>query len=121
MPLIYVYGTLKRGDVRSHALEGQVFLGIACTHPLYRLVNCGEYPALVTARSSGRAIKGEVYEVTEACLHHLDDVEGVDEGLYERRPVELQRPFDQRPVEAYFYRLSTTGLPDCGDRWTRRV
>ena len=117
MSLIFVYGTLKRGDVRSRALAGQTFLGECRTQPLYRLWDCGDYPALTQAGENGRSIEGELYDVDAECLSRLDDVEGVDDGLYSRDVVRLLPPRDRQRVEAYFYRLPVEGLPDCGERW----
>lgn len=122
MPLIFVYGTLKRGDVRSGALAGERFLGEVRTRPLYRLYDCGDYPGLMSAPagSLGTAIAGELYEVSPACLERLDEVEGVAERLYERRQIELDAAPFAEPVEAYFYLLPVAGLADCGPRWERR-
>lgn len=120
MSRLFVYGTLQRGDVRAGALAGARFVGEATTQPLYRLLDCGDYPALVEVAGGGGSIAGEVFDVSPADWPRLDDIEGVAERLYERRPVRLNAPFDRQPVEAYFYLRSTDGLPDCGRRWTRR-
>ena len=120
MPLVFVYGTLMRGDVRAASLADQQFVGEAVTTPRYRLLNCGDYPGLIEVPADGEAIEGEVYDVSPECLQRLDRIEAVDEGLYERRPIILNEPFAGRAVEAYFYLLSTEGLPDCGPRWSGR-
>lgn len=120
MPRLFVYGTLKRGDVRAGALAGQNFLGEAWTEPQYRLFDCGEYPALVEVAIDGIRVQGELYDVSPDRLAMLDEVEGVAEGLYARQPIALAPPFEASPVEAYFYRQSVHGLPDCGERWTPR-
>lgn len=114
---LFVYGTLKRGDVRAGFLNGQAFIRVAQTEPKYRLFNVGTYPALVEAQPigvEGLAIQGELWEVDRACLARLDLEEGVDEGLYERRDVEL---CGLGRALAYFYLRSVEGLPDCGERW----
>ena len=90
--MIFVYGTLKRGDVRAPLLAGQVFIGGAQTLPAYRLFNVGPYPAMVEAQPngfSGLSITGELWRVDQVCLARLDEEEGLDEGLYERRMIEL--------------------------------
>lgn len=124
MPLVFVYGTLMRGECRHAALAEQTFLGPATTRPHYRLYNCGNYPALVkVAAGSGHCIEGELWQVSFACLKHLDEIEGVDEGLYERGPVILEdSSVDQpaaAPVEAYFYRQDVSNLEDLGTAWPR--
>jgi len=116
---IFVYGTLMRGDCRSAVLQGQLFVDEARTLPQYRMFDVGSYPALVEA-PRGIAIEGEVWEVTPACLARLDAVEGVPEGLYERKPIRLQGRFAGLLVEAYFYCQSTEGMADCGARWHGR-
>jgi gamma-glutamylcyclotransferase (GGCT)/AIG2-like uncharacterized protein YtfP len=113
---LFVYGTLKRGHSRARHLAGQRFLGEARTVSRYRLYDCGRYPGLVPA-AEGLAIEGEVWDVTEACLRVLDDVDGVAAGLYQRGLVQLEAPFDTQPVETYFFQQSITGLADCSPRW----
>lgn len=117
--LIFVYGTLMRGDCRHAVLAGQQFMGEARTEPAYRMFDVGTFPGLVEA-ADGLEVEGEVWRVDERCLARLDAVEGVDEGLYARRPIRLQAPFETAPVEAYFYLQSTAGLRDCEWRWHGR-
>jgi gamma-glutamylcyclotransferase (GGCT)/AIG2-like uncharacterized protein YtfP len=113
---IFVYGTLMRGDCRHGALAGQKFLGDATTVPRYRMYDVGTYPALVES-PDGLAIEGELWSVDDACLARLDDMEGVPEGLYARRPITLQPPLDGTAAQAYFFLRSTLGMTDCGPRW----
>ena len=113
---IFTYGTLKRGHRLHGHLAGQSYLGEAQTVPEFRLHNCGWYPALVES-SDGRSIRGELWDVDEATLEQLDEVEEVGSGLYERRLICLQPPFDDLPAIAYVYLRDVTGLPDCGNEW----
>lgn len=114
--IVFVYGTLKRGFCRASALADQQFIGEARTVPKYRLVNCGEYPGLLST-DRGKSIQGELYAVDAKCLHQLDEIEAVEEELYRRGPIELESPYHQTPVMAYFYNQDTTGMPDCGTSW----
>lgn len=116
MQHIFVYGSLKRGYRLHGLLRDQQFLGTARTVARYRLFDCGHYPGLCDA-ADGVAIEGEVYVVSDGCLEALDRAEGVDEGLYERRAIALQPPFECTAVQAWFYRRATHGLPDCGTSW----
>ena len=116
---LFVYGTLKRGQGRSPLLDGQTFLGEAKTEPRYRLISCGAFPCLVEAaredvEGAGVAVDGELWEVDDACLALLDQVEGVAGGLFERREV---RMVAAEGVEAYFCKGSVEGMEDCGARW----
>ncbi|GAB5442889.1 MAG: gamma-glutamylcyclotransferase [Fuerstiella sp.] len=116
--LIFVYGSLKRGYELHRYLQWEQFQGEAHTEPAYRLVDCGSYPGLLSAKD-GHAIHGEVYLVSDETLQVLDEVEGVEEDLYRRAAVRLQPPFDQQDVQAWFYNQPTDHLPDCGNRWPR--
>ena len=114
--LIFVYGSLKRGHGLHHLLEGQVFRGSATTYPRYRIFDLGSYPGLVDW-PEGLAVQGEVYEVDTECLKRLDEAEGVDEGLYARRVIKLQPPFDGVETSAWFWLNKVAGLRDCGASW----
>jgi gamma-glutamylcyclotransferase (GGCT)/AIG2-like uncharacterized protein YtfP len=114
--LIFVYGSLKRGYALHHLLEGQSFRGPATTCPLYRIFDLGSYPGLVDW-PEGLAVQGEVYEVDAKCLKRLDEAEGVDEGLYARRVINLQPPFDRGETSAWFWLDKVGGLRDCGTSW----
>lgn len=118
--LIFVYGTLMRGQSRAAALGEQRFVSEAQTQAGYRLFDCGSYPGLVQDED-GRSIYGEFWSVDADCLERLDRIEAVDEGLYERRSVRLLSPHDQSNVQTYLYAQPTNGLRDCGDRWITPV
>jgi gamma-glutamylcyclotransferase (GGCT)/AIG2-like uncharacterized protein YtfP len=114
--LIFIYGTLLPGECRHHVLRHEQFVSAARTQSLYRLVDCGSYPGLITSES-GNGIRGEVWRVQQETLERLDRIEGVAEGLYSRQLVELEFPHLEEPVETYFYQLPIADLPDCGDCW----
>ena len=116
--LLFVYGTLKRGDVRAPLLDGQRFVGESSTAPRYKLFSTGDYHALVEAEPlgiTGQSVRGELWEVDPPCLARLDLEEGVDEGLYERKQIEMIEPGSV--VLGYLYMLSIDGMADCGDHW----
>ena len=113
---IFVYGTLKRGFERHHLLRGQQFLSQASTESLYRLFDLGSYPGLVES-PAGLAVRGEVYCVDAECLCRLDEAEGVAEGLYVRRKVQLQTKTDNNDVQAWFWLGSVRDKRDCGAVW----
>lgn len=115
--LVFAYGTLMRGDCRFYLLQNQEFLGEASTVPGYRIVNCGSYPGLLLAPDSPQQVDGEVWAVTAQCLQRLDEEEGVDAQLYERRPIRLEGDFSEANAEAYFYLPNASQLPDCGRSW----
>ncbi|MEM1355411.1 MAG: gamma-glutamylcyclotransferase family protein [Planctomycetota bacterium] len=118
MTRLFVYGTLKRGDCRAYLLGHAEYLGEARTTPDYRLYTHGPYPALVEAGRvgvSGRPIRGELYQVDSETLERLDEEEGVDEGLYERKDIALSG--QSVGAQAYFYLHSIEAMVDCGEQW----
>jgi gamma-glutamylaminecyclotransferase len=75
--IVFVYGTLKRGERNHRLLADQEFLGAAVTAPRYRVFDLGPYPGLVRDDATGLAVRGELFAVTERCLAELDEFEGV--------------------------------------------
>ena len=121
--LIFVYGSLKRSYALHHLLEDQTLIGPARTELLYRLFDLGSYPGLVDW-PEGLSIHGEVYRVTSKCLAQLDEAEGVDEGLYARREIQLAQPTlhtlqINEPIHAWFWLGRVSNCPDCGTEWPR--
>lgn len=118
--VVFVYGSLKRGYALHHLLASQVWLGRAQTEPRYCLYETGEYPGIVET-SRGISVHGEVYRVSAECLRALDAAEGVEDLLYERRPICLQAPHDVLGAQAWYYLGSTAGLRECGASWPGAV
>ncbi len=115
-PLIFVYGSLKRGYALHHLLDSQTLRGSAVTKPLYRLFDLGTYPGIVEW-PNGLSVQGEVYKVDDECLRRLDEAEGVADGCYARRLIQLEPPFDQFAIHAWFWLHPVRGLKDCGPAW----
>ena len=114
MTRVFVYGTLKRGGDNHHYIAYQQFLGVARTPAGYTLHSLGDYPGMVRAPADTAGVTGELWAVDAACLHQLDLLEGVNEGLYERVPLKLATPADEQPVDTYLYLGSVTGRPILG-------
>lgn len=117
MTRVFVYGTLKRGGDNHHYLAYQQFLGPARTPAGYTLYSLGDYPGMVRATADTAGVAGELWAVDAACLHQLDLLEGVNEGLYERVPIKLAAPEDDKPVETYLYLGSIAGRKQIGSIW----
>lgn len=113
--LLFVYGTLKRGHCRDYALRTQQFITEAQTLPEFRMFNLGTYPGIIRAAESGVSIRGEIWSVSQECLKQIDDIEGTDEGLYER--IEIDLLDSDLAVETYLCLTSVDGCPDCGTTW----
>ena len=117
MPLLFVYGTLKRGGENHRALSGQRFVGEARTEARFRLHLLDGYPGMVAVPAQGRSIEGEVWEVDGAALERLDELEGTGMGLYARVPVRLLPPHAELEVQTYLYGHAVQGRPDLGTRF----
>lgn len=76
---LFVYGTLRAGHVAHGMLQGARFLGSRGA-PGFRLVDLGEYPAIVPGEGT---VAGELYEVDDATLEAIDQYEG-HPTLFER-------------------------------------
>ena len=114
MQNIFVYGTLKRGQQRAAVMADQEFLLEASTMAEYWMFNLGSFPGLVDREGQpGDSIAGEVYRVDVECRRRLDEIECVDEGLYELREIRLNDIGSgdsiSEKVFAYFYLGPTQG------------
>ena len=78
-PRVFVYGTLKSGEANNPLLTGSdaVKLGDYTLVGPYRMFTLGGYPGVCrcTGEPDGEIV-GEVWEVSEECLHSLDILEG---------------------------------------------
>jgi gamma-glutamylaminecyclotransferase len=117
---IFVYGTLKRGGANHGHLSRQRYLGEARTGPGVTLYSLGDYPGMVRDPYDTEGVAGELWEVDEKCLARLDDLEGLDEGLYERVRIALQPPHHLEEVESYLYALDVSGKMHLGSVWPTR-
>lgn len=95
--LVFVYGTLKRGEKNHHWLEGASWQGEAELSGVL-LHDLGPFPMAVIG--DGTAI-GEVYAVDEPGLARLDELEGYPR-LYDRQMLSLN---DGRQAWVYLGRL----------------
>ena len=105
MTLLFIYGTLKRGESRAHLLEGQHFLGEVWTESCYLHVDFASVRCMAEVdgddvAEEGDSVAGELWEVDDACLARLDQVQGVNNGLIQRNKVKL---IGHEEMEAHFY------------------
>lgn len=102
MPLLFVYGSLKQGFRLHPHLAAGILRGMAHTGPGYALYRVSWYPGMVADETSG-GVSGELYEIPEALLPVLDEVEGVPD-LYRRASVTVTCPdYSGEPVQALTY------------------
>mgnify|MGYP003336220795 FL=1 len=139
--LLFVYGTLKQGFSRHHAVSGQRYLGTAKTKSEYCMYTLGGYPCLLNKRLAEKRgveantfVYGEVYEVTQECLTDLDKIEGVEFDLFERLPVEIDsftfvrlplsktvwQSVENKQACAYLFKQEINGAANCGSYCHKR-
>ena len=71
--IIFTYGTLMKGEVRSHVLNSEEYLGDAVLED-HGLLELGTFPGIV--KKEGYKVYGEVYKVSEDKKAELDWIEG---------------------------------------------
>jgi gamma-glutamylaminecyclotransferase len=103
MPLVFLYGTLKRGGANHDVLErldGRL-VGPATTRDRWILVDLGPFPALLPRTPEAETpVHGELWEIDDSALRELDAFEGCPR-LYTRERIALLH--DTREVEAFVY------------------
>lgn len=92
--LVFVYGTLKRGFPNHHYMTGARLVGEARTVDAWPLVVGGTWftPYLIPEKGQGHRVAGELWEVPEAMMPALDELESTHLPNGYRRveiPVEL--------------------------------
>lgn len=73
--LLFVYGTLKRGERNHPLLMDEKYLGDTSTSPDYLLVDLGTYPGMVEKPHEGFSVKGELFEIPYKLIIELDKIE----------------------------------------------
>jgi gamma-glutamylaminecyclotransferase len=71
---VFVYGTLMKGEPNHRLLEKAAFIGAARTQPRFNMISLGGCPAILPDGTT--AIDGELYDVDDETLAHLDRLEG---------------------------------------------
>ena len=114
--IVFVYGTLLRGE-RNHQLLAEArFVCEAVTGPGFELADLGTFPAMLSGRGSG--VTGEVFAVDSQTLATLDRLER-HPHFYRRTRVTL---VNGRSADAYVLQTEHAhGRPriPSGD-WRRR-
>lgn len=84
MPRVFVYGTLRAGEVNDlnaaaqrHGIAAPTLLGTATVAG--RLYDFGTYPGLVLDAAAGPVV-GDIYDIPDALLPVLDEIEEVYPG-----------------------------------------
>ena len=102
MSLIWVYGTLRRGESNHRLLRESAYLGQWWSPPNFYLIDLGEYPGIISGQQS---VLGEIYVADGPTMAKLDALEDV--------PHEYTREMMLTPWgEAFYYhyRMECSGL-----------
>ena len=108
--LVFVYGTLLRGEVNHHLLSTAEYVGDHKTEPCFTLFVLGAYPGV--APGGDTAITGEVYRVDAAVMRQLDRLEDYPR-LYDRRLI--PSPFGRTWIYVYRGRIRDRPVIPSGD------
>jgi gamma-glutamylcyclotransferase (GGCT)/AIG2-like uncharacterized protein YtfP len=116
---VFVYGTLMKGFGNHFFLQNDVFLGYGETKPEYTLYDLGHFPAMVDGGET--SVKGEIYEADPRTVEWMDKLEGVEDGLYEKKEIILT---DGGKVLVYIFpreNLRPTDVPIKSGKWVPKL
>ena len=115
MPRVFVYGTLRAGEVNDlnaaaqrHGIAAPTLLGTATVAG--RLYDFGTYPGLVLDAAGGPVV-GDIYDIPDALLPVLDEIEEVYPGhatLFVREQCAVQQ--DGKPVACLLYPVAEAAV-----------
>ncbi len=82
---LWAYGTLRQGESNHHFLTDCPFIGLACYPGLLFSVQ-GHYPVFQPdpAQRGAAVVIGELYKIKPELWPRLDELEGIEEGYYQR-------------------------------------
>jgi gamma-glutamylcyclotransferase (GGCT)/AIG2-like uncharacterized protein YtfP len=86
--ILFVYGTLKKNERASYMLADAEYLGEGSTKPNYQLYSCGSFPAMI---AGDNVVDGELYLIDKFTKNKLDFYEGVLDGYYDFKEIELSK------------------------------
>jgi gamma-glutamylcyclotransferase (GGCT)/AIG2-like uncharacterized protein YtfP len=100
--LVFVYGTLKKGQRNHHLLKDADYFGKATTTKPYWMYSTGEYPVCMNRSDGGTLISGELYECNDLTLSHLDMLEAHPD-LFKRELTVIDMADKGTTVSAWMY------------------
>lgn len=107
MDLLFVYGTLMRGQTANYKLDNGHFIGEAETPPLFEMFGQGFPWVNIVPPENGHSIQGELYFVDRQTLDEVDRYEGYP-SFYTRqkftvRPLTRFRYLGDKQPQAWVY------------------
>ena len=107
MHKLFVYGSLKEGFPNFHVNQGRRLAGdfVTAQPHAFWLIR-GQLPCLLPADGTGHAVVGQLFEVSDAALAAMDQLERVGQaGGYQRAKIGVQRRGtpNAEPITAFVY------------------
>lgn len=112
--LVFVYGSLRRGECHADLLAGERYLGAHRTRPRYTMFSLGDWPAIMAGGDV--AIVGDVFSIDESKLAQLDSFERLPQLFVRQR---IPTPYGQAWVYIFRQRPTNAGTVPSGD-WHKR-
>jgi gamma-glutamylcyclotransferase (GGCT)/AIG2-like uncharacterized protein YtfP len=116
---VFVYGTLMRGEARHGIIREHGVESVLLADTPGRLLDLGDYPALVPGAGPGEFVRGELVHCRnhEELIRRLDEIEGFrgegqKDNLFERKVVPVGM-LDGHVREAWAY-MCARRVPDAG-------
>ncbi len=103
--LVFVYGTLRRGESNHQVLDSSSYLGISRTDSCFEMFDLGDFPGIVLAGTT--SILGEIYAVDDTTLKAIDRLEDHPD-FYQRDRVRLRDG-----QEVYSYVMKPAQVKNC--------
>ena len=103
MKLLFAYGSLKQG-FGNHPILNQSPVFLATLKGYVLLTRGGSYPAI---KAGLGMVEGEVYEITDAKLKAIDQLEG-HPNYYKREIVTVIDKNTLKPFQAFTYVIVNT-------------
>jgi len=81
---VFVYGSLKKGFGNHRIIENSTFIGEAVTKDSdFQMISFGGFPGVVRRPEFINRVHGELYEVDDKALRHMDMLES--NGMFYNR------------------------------------
>lgn len=96
--LVFLYGSLKRGQMNHNIVEKSTFIDCGITEEHYNMYAYDNFPMLIESEEESN-IRGEIYEVSDEILESIDFLESNGE-FYERKLIKIES--FKEPVWCYF-------------------
>lgn len=74
MTMLFVYGSLRKGQYNSYLMKESRFIRTAILTG-YKMVSMGDYPAIYPTHNSKDIIHGDIYDVDEKAFGYIDRME----------------------------------------------